>query len=212
MREQFTTVFLTGMFINPPTPPSTPALYHLVFLERLQTEVEVKLDNHATSYFRLVAWPSLVLSFEYFPFSLRRKLLQKAWRYFVKRLAYTIAFRRDFKYSRLPDISCPISKLTEGASVLALEIPVVHMTAEGIAHMISTARRNSQTLTRLVDSLFCITCSLENNAFSVLHYVIKVTLRYYMLHRFEIHSTLELSLTSLLDLTRLYSILFLVTS
>ena len=30
---------------------------------------------------------------------------------------------------------------------------------------------DSQTRTRLVDSLFCITCSLENNAFSVLHYV-----------------------------------------
>ena len=45
--------------------------------------------------------------------------------------------------------------------------------------MISNARRNSQTLTQLVDSLFCITCSLENNAFSVLHYVIKVTLHYY---------------------------------
>ena len=28
----------------------------------------------------------------------------------------------------------------------------------------------SQTRTRLVDSLFCITCSLENNAFSVLRY------------------------------------------
>ena len=39
---------------NPP-PPSTPSLYHLVFLERLETEVEVKLDNPATSYFRLVA-------------------------------------------------------------------------------------------------------------------------------------------------------------
>ena len=38
-----------------PNPPFNPALYHLVFLERLQTEVEVKLDNHATSYFRLVA-------------------------------------------------------------------------------------------------------------------------------------------------------------
>ena len=41
---------------------------------------------------------------------------------------------------------------------------------------------------RLVDSLFCITCSLENNASSVLHYVIKVTLHHLMLHRFEIHS------------------------
>ena len=30
---------------------------------------------------------------------------------------------------------------------------------------------DSQTRTRLVDSLFCITCSLEKNAFSVLHYV-----------------------------------------
>ena len=94
-------------------------------------------------------------------------------------LAYTIGFSRDFKYSRLPDMSCPISKLTEEASVLALEIAIVHVTVEGIAHMISNARRNSQTLIRLVDSLFCITCSLENNAFSVLHYVIKVTLHYY---------------------------------
>ena len=85
-----------------------------------------------------------------------------------------------------------------------MEIPVLHMTAEGIAHMIiSTARRNSQRRTRLVDSLFCITFSLENNACSVLHYVIKVTLHYYMLHRFEIHSALELSRTSLLDLIRL---------
>ena len=38
------------------------------------------------------------------------------------------------------------------------------------------------TRTWLVDSLFCVTCSLENNAFSVLDYVIKVTLHYYMLH------------------------------
>ena len=34
---------------------------------------------------------------------------------------------------------------------------------------------------QLVDSLFFIKCSLENNAFSVLHYVISVAL-----HRFEI--------------------------
>ena len=34
--------------------------------------------------------------------------------------------------------------------------------------------------------------------FSVLHYVIKVTLLYLMLHRFEIHSALELSGTALL--------------
>ena len=47
---------------------------------------------------------------------------------------------------------------------------------------------DSQTRTRLVDSLFCITCSLENNAFSVLHYV---TLQL-LLHRFEIYSALEL--------------------
>ena len=35
--------------------------------------------------------------------------------------------------------------------------------------------------------LFYITCSLVNNAFSVLHYVIKVTLHYLTLHRFGIH-------------------------
>ena len=55
---------------------------------------------------------------------------------------------------------------------------------------------------RLVDSLFGITCSLENNAFSVLHYAIKVTLHYLMLHRFDIHSVLELWRTALL--CRLY--------
>ena len=38
-----------------------------------------------------------------------------------------------------------------------------------------------------------IECSLENNAFSVLHYVIKVTLHYPTLHRFETYSALELS-------------------
>ena len=53
--------------------------------------------------------------------------------------------------------------------------------------------RDSQTLTRIVDSLLCITCSLGNNAFSVLHYFIKVTLHHLMLHRFEIHSALGLS-------------------
>ena len=41
--------------------------------------------------------------------------------------------------------------------------------------------RDSQTPTWLMVSLFCITCSLINNAFSVLHYVIKVTLHYLML-------------------------------
>ena len=42
-------------------------------------------------------------------------------------------------------------------------------------------------------------CSLENNAFSVLHYVIKVTLHYLTLHRFETHSALELSRTCSLE-------------
>ena len=41
--------------------------------------------------------------------------------------------------------------------------------------------------------LFYITCSLVNNAFSVLHYVIKVTLHYLTLHRFGIHSTWNFS-------------------
>ena len=58
--------------------------------------------------------------------------------------------------------------------------------------------RDLQTRTRLVDSLFCITCLLENDAFSVLHYVIKVTLHYLMQHTFEIHSALELLRTALL--------------
>ena len=48
------------------------------------------------------------------------------------------------------------------------------------------------------DSLFCTTSSLENNALSVVHYVINVTLHYYMLHLFEIHSALELSHMALL--------------
>ena len=45
----------------------------------------------------------------------------------------------------------------------------------------------TKTRTRLVDSLIRITCLLENNAFSVLHYVM-VALHYSMLHRFEIFS------------------------
>ena len=47
--------------------------------------------------------------------------------------------------------------------------------------------RDSQTRSRLVDSLICITCLLENNGFFVLHYVM-VALHYSMLHRFEIFS------------------------
>ena len=39
------------------------------------------------------------------------------------------------------------------------------------------------------------TAILELGVFSVLYYVIKVTLHYFMLHRFEIHSALELSRT-----------------
>ena len=59
----------------------------------------------------------------------------------------------------------------------------------------STGLTNTHTARRF-SVLF--TCSLENNAFSVLHYVIKVTSHYLMLHRFEIHSALELSRTALL--------------
>ena len=47
--------------------------------------------------------------------------------------------------------------------------------------------RASETRARLVDSLIRITCSLENNAFSVLHYVM-VAVHFSMLHRFEIFS------------------------
>ena len=42
------------------------------------------------------------------------------------------------------------------------------------------------------------TCSLENNAFPVLHYVIKITLHCLMFHRFEIHTALELLRTAFL--------------
>ena len=35
---------------------------------------------------------------------------------------------------------------------------------------------DSQACTRLLDSLFCIMCLLENNAFSVLNYVIRLAL------------------------------------
>ena len=41
--------------------------------------------------------------------------------------------------------------------------------------------------TWLVDPLICITCSLKNNAFSVLHYVM-VTLHYSRLHQVEMFS------------------------
>ena len=50
---------------------------------------------------------------------------------------------------------------------------------------------------QLMESLFCITCLLENNAFSVLHYVKKVTLYYLMVHCFKIHSAMEASHTAL---------------
>ena len=50
--------------------------------------------------------------------------------------------------------------------------------------------RDSQTHTRLVDSLICITCSLEKNAFSVL-YCVMAALHYSLLHRFEIFSAPE---------------------
>ena len=57
--------------------------------------------------------------------------------------------------------------------------------------------RESQTRTRLVDSLICIMCSLENNAFSVLHYVTVALHLYSVLNRFEIFLPLEQSLESI---------------
>ena len=59
----------------------------------------------------------------------------------------------------------------------------------GFCQAAKKSGRNSEVAARR--ATLC-TCSLENNAFSVLHYVIKVTLNYLMLHRFEIHSALEL--------------------
>ena len=45
----------------------------------------------------------------------------------------------------------------------------------------------TNTHKRLVDSLICMKCSLENNAFSFPHYVM-AALHYSMLHRFKIFS------------------------
>ena len=50
-------------------------------------------------------------------------------------------------------------------------------------------------------------CSLENNAFSALHYVIKATLHYLTLHRFETHCALELSLARSLE-NNAFSVLY----
>ena len=62
--------------------------------------------------------------------------------------------------------------------------------------------RDSQARPRLVDSPFCITCSLENNAFSVLHYVISVALHHSNITLCDIDSwfflPLEQSRTALL--------------
>ena len=59
--------------------------------------------------------------------------------------------------------------------------------------------KDSQTYTRLMDSLICIMCSLENNGFSVLHCVINIALHYYkMLHWRKIFLPLELLHTALL--------------
>ena len=50
---------------------------------------------------------------------------------------------------------------------------------------------------RLMDSLFCITCSLENHILCPA--LQKATLHYPMLHRFEIHSALVISRTCSLE-------------
>ena len=63
-----------------------------------------------------------------------------------------------------------------------------------VENVMNTGLTNTHTAR---GSLFCVMCSLQNNAFSVLHYVINFTLHYYMLHCFEIHSALELSRTAL---------------
>ena len=62
-----------------------------------------------------------------------------------------------------------------------------------IPPMIGWRRDKNTNLHMALGFSVLYTCSIENNAFSVLHYVIKVTLHYLMLHRLEIHSSLELS-------------------
>ena len=61
----------------------------------------------------------------------------------------------------------------------ATEYPSRRLVEDGM----STGLTNKHTAR---GSLICITCSLENNAFSVLHYVLNVALHYYMLHRFDV--------------------------
>ena len=69
----------------------------------------------------------------------------------------------------------------------------IESTRQSVEDGMSTGLTNTHTAR---GPLFCITCSLEKNAFSVLHYFIKVTLHYLMLHRFKIHSALELLRTA----------------
>ena len=62
----------------------------------------------------------------------------------------------------------------------ANEYPARRLVEDGM----STGLTNNHTARGFSD--LSITCSLENNAFSVLHYVLNVALLHYMLHPFDV--------------------------
>ena len=93
---------------------------------------------------------------------------------------------RNVNYHILRECRLQISHLS-GLFLLFLSLKTkiklqqANMTANESMQRLKTGWAwDSQTHTRLVDSLFCITFTLKNNAFSVLHYVINVTLQTYV--------------------------------
>ena len=69
------------------------------------------------------------------------------------------------------------SGVLPGANAIAIRVWLQMMQMNPLNDWLKTGWAwDSQTCTRLVNSPFCITCSLEYNALSVVHYVIKVIL------------------------------------
>ena len=83
-------------------------------------------------------------------------------------------------------------KISQRANATAIRVTDANKSIRGL---VEDEMSRGLTCKHAHDSwiLFYITCSLVNNAFSVLHYVIKVTLHYLTLHRFGIHSTWNFS-------------------
>ena len=90
-------------------------------------------------------------------------------------------------FRRFSDLSC--GRQCAFMNLLALLSANVFRASQRTAHTVDhilIARGNAIYLK--FRSLFCITCSLENNTISLLHYVIKVKSHYNILHRFKTHS------------------------